>query len=259
MTQSIADSRSPKCILRIAIQLFEVFYKQQVISTDPQSRRYPKNQLISLHIHKGTVVNSTSTDTLGGRIGSELKRSGISMRELARRIDIAQPSISKWCSNQAVPRVIYLERWPRSSAFPPTGLTYRASTPPAVTKSSIRPRPESSETIGLSLTADSAKRTFGTEANKLSLFTQESDDMAPTIRSGSLVVINHTINKVIGSGVYLVQVGETKELRRIQPLVDGTLDIRIDNPKRFANEIATDDKIVILGKVLSTVSVKHIR
>lgn len=123
----------------------------------------------------------------------------------------------------------------------------------------IRPRPESSETIGLSLTADSAKRTFGTEANKLSLFTQESDDMAPTIRSGSLVVINHTINKVIGSGVYLVQVGETKELRRIQPLVDGTLDIRIDNPKRFANEIATDDKIVILGKVLSTVSVKHIR
>ena len=55
--------------------------------------------------------------------------------------------------------------------------------------------------------------------------------MAPTIRSGSLVVINHTINKVIGSGVYLVQVGETKELRRIQPLVDGTLDIRIDNPK----------------------------
>ena len=113
--------------------------------------------------------------------------------------------------------------------------------------------------ISLSLTADSAKRTFGTEANKLSLFTQESDDMAPTIRSGSLVVINHTINKVIGSGVYLVQVGETKELRRIQPLVDGTLDIRIDNPKRFANEIATDDKIVILGKVLSTVSVKHIR
>ena len=188
-------------------------------------------------------MNSTSTDTLGGRIGSELKRSGISMRELARRIDIAQPSISKWCSNQAVSA-----HW----------LTYgeHASGRDEVV---IRPRPESSETIGLSLTADSAKRTFGTEANKLSLFTQESDDMAPTIRSGSLVVINHTINKVIGSGVYLVQVGETKELRRIQPLVDGTLDIRIDNPKRFANEIATDDKIVILGKVLSTVSVKHIR
>ena len=194
-------------------------------------------------------MNSTSTDTLGGRIGSELKRSGISMRELARRIDIAQPSISKWCSNQAVPRVIGVSaHW----------LTYgeHASGRDEVV---IRPRPESSETIGLSLTADSAKRTFGTEANKLSLFTQESDDMAPTIRSGSLVVINHTINKVIGSGVYLVQVGETKELRRIQPLVDGTLDIRIDNPKRFANEIATDDKIVILGKVLSTVSVKHIR
>ena len=198
-------------------------------------------------------MNSTSTDTLGGRIGSELKRSGISMRELARRIDIAQPSISKWCSNQAVPRVIYLERMAKVFGVSAHWLTYGRD------EVVIRPRPESSETIGLSLTADSAKRTFGTEANKLSLFTQESDDMAPTIRSGSLVVINHTINKVIGSGVYLVQVGETKELRRIQPLVDGTLDIRIDNPKRFANEIATDDKIVILGKVLSTVSVKHIR
>ena len=179
-------------------------------------------------------MNSTSTDTLGGRIGSELKRSGISMRELARRIDIAQPSISKWCSNQAVPRVIYLERMAKVFGVSAHWLTYgeHASGRDEVV---IRPRPESSETIGLSLTADSAKRTFGTEANKLS------------------------INKVIGSGVYLVQVGETKELRRIQPLVDGTLDIRIDNPKRFANEIATDDKIVILGKVLSTVSVKHIR
>lgn len=186
-------------------------------------------------------MNSTSTDTLGGRIGSELKRSGISMRELARRIDIAQPSISKWCSNQAVPRVIYLERMAKVFGVSAHWLTYgeHASGRDEVV---IRPRPESSETIGLSLTADSAKRTFGTEANKLSLFTQESDDMAPTIRSGSLVVINHTINKVIGSGVYLVQVGETKELRRIQPLVDGTLDIRIDNPKRFANEIATDDQ-----------------
>ena len=165
-------------------------------------------------------MNSTSADTLGGRIGSELKRSGISMRELARRIDIAQPSISKWCSNQAVPRVIYLERMAKVFGVSAHWLTYgeHASGRDEVV---IRPRPESSETIGLSLTADSAKRTFGTEANKLSLL--------------------------------------TKELRRIQPLVDGTLDIRIDNPKRFANEIATDDKIVILGKVLSTVSVKHIR
>ncbi len=203
-------------------------------------------------------MNPTQTDTLGARIASELKRSGISMRELARRIDIAQPSISKWCSNQAVPRVIYLERMAKVFGVSAHWLTYgeHASGRDEVV---IRPRPESSETIGLSLTAESAKRTFGTEANKLSLFTQESDDMAPTIRGGSLVVVNHTINKVVGSGIYLVQVGETKELRRIQPLVDGTYDIRIDNPKRNANEIASDDKLVVLGKALSTVTLKQVR
>ena len=203
-------------------------------------------------------MNPTQTDTLGARIASELKRSGISMRELARRIDIAQPSISKWCSNQAVPRVIYLERMAKVFGVSAHWLTYgeHASGRDEVV---IRPRPKSSETIGLSLTAESAKRTFGTEANKLSLFTQESDDMAPTIRGGSLVVVNHTINKVVGSGIYLVQVGETKELRRIQPLVDGTYDIRIDNPKRNANEIASDDKLVVLGKVLSTVTLKQVR
>lgn len=203
-------------------------------------------------------MNPTQTDTLGARIASELKRSGISMRELARRIDIAQPSISKWCSNQAVPRVIYLERMAKVFGVSAHWLTYgeHASGRDEVV---IRSRPESSETIGLSLTAESAKRTFGTEANKLSLFTQESDDMAPTIRGGSLVVVNHTINKVVGSGIYLVQVGETKELRRIQPLVDGTYDIRIDNPKRNANEIASDDKLVVLGKVLSTVTLKQVR
>lgn len=203
-------------------------------------------------------MNPTQTDTLGARIASELKRSGISMRELARRIDIAQPSISKWCSNQAVPRVIYLERMAKVFGVSAHWLTYgeHASGRDEVV---IRPRPESSETIGLSLTAESAKRTFGTEANKLSLFTQESDDMAPTIRGGSLVVVNHTINKVVGSGIYLVQVGETKELRRIQPLVDGIYDIRIDNPKRNANEIASDDKLVVLGKVLSTVTLKQVR
>ena len=203
-------------------------------------------------------MNPTQTDTLGARIASELKRSGISMRELARRIDIAQPSISKWCSNQAVPRVIYLERMAKVFGVSAHWLTYgeHASGRDEVV---IRPRPESSETIGLSLTAESAKRTFGTEANKLSLFTQESDDMAPTIRGGSLVVVNHTINKVVGSGIYLVQVGETKELRRIQPLVYGNYDIRIDNPKRNANEIASDDKLVVLGKVLSTVTLKQVR
>lgn len=203
-------------------------------------------------------MNPTQTDTLGARIASELKRSGISMRELARRIDIAQPSISKWCSNQAVPRVIYLERMAKVFGVSAHWLTYgeHASGRDEVV---IRSRPESSETIGLSLTAESAKRTFGTEANKLSLFTQESDDMAPTIRGGSLVVVDHTINEVVGSGIYLVQVGETKELRRIQPLVDGTYDIRIDNPKRNANEIASDDKLVVLGKVLSTVTLKQVR
>lgn len=203
-------------------------------------------------------MNPTQTDTLGARIASELKRSGISMRELARRIDIAQPSISKWCSNQAVPRVIYLERMAKVFGVSAHWLTYgeHASGRDEVV---IRPRPESSETIGLSLTAESAKRTFGTEANKLSLFTQESDDMAPTIRGGSLVVINHTIDKVAGSGIYLVQVGDTKELRRIQPLVDGTYDIHIDNPKRNANEVTSDDKLVVLGKVLSTVTLKHVR
>ena len=125
-------------------------------------------------------MNSTSTDTLGGRIGSDLKRSGISMRELARRIDIAQPSISKWCSNQAVPRVIYLERMAKVFGVSAHWLTYgeHASGRDEVV---IRPRPESSETIGLSLTADSAKRTFGTEANKLSLFTAAS--WSSTIRS----------------------------------------------------------------------------
>lgn len=203
-------------------------------------------------------MNPTQTDTLGARIASELKRSGISMRELARRIDIAQPSISKWCSNQAVPRVIYLERMAKVFGVSAHWLTYgeHASGRDEVV---IRPRPESTETIGLSLTAESAKRTFGTEANKLSLFTQESDDMAPTIRGGSLVVVNHTINNVVGSGIYLVQVGDTKELRRIQPLVDGTYDIRIDNPKRNANEVTSDDKLVVLGKVLSTVTLKHVR
>ncbi len=203
-------------------------------------------------------MNPASTDTLGGRIASELKRSGISMRELARRIDIAQPSISKWCSNQAVPRVVYLERMANVFGVSAHWLTYgeHASGRDEVV---IRPRPESAETIGLSLTAESARHTFGTEPNRLSLFLQENDDMAPTIRGGSLVVINHTINKVIGSGIYLVQVGEAKELRRIQPLVDGTLDIRIDNPKRFANEIGTEGKIVVLGKALSTVTLKHVR
>ena len=79
-------------------------------------------------------MNSTSTDTLGGRIGSELKRSGISMRELARRIDIAQPSISKWCSNQAVPRVIYLDS--RLPLFP-TGspVNFRPHTPKVCNRS----------------------------------------------------------------------------------------------------------------------------
>lgn len=180
------------------------------------------------------------------------------MRELARRIDIAQPSISKWCSNQAIPRVIYLERMAEVFGVSAHWLTYgeHASGRDEVV---IRPKPESEEAFGLSLTASSAKATFGTDPEHLMLFTQPNDDMAPTIKGGSVVVVDSTINRVTGSGVYLVKVGDVRELRRIQPLVDGTLDIRIDNVKRFASEIAVEDGIVVYGKVLASLTLKTIR
>lgn len=203
-------------------------------------------------------MNPVSADSLGGRIASELKRSGLSMRELARRIDIAQPSISKWCANQAIPRVIYLERMAEVFGVSAHWLTYgeHASGRDEIV---IRPKPERNDAFGLSLTADSAKATFNADPNDLMLFTQETDDMSPTIKGGNVVVIDQSVTSVVGSGIYLIQVGAARELRRIQPMVDGSLDIRIDNLKRSATEPAEADKLTVYGKVIATLALKIIR
>lgn len=203
-------------------------------------------------------MNPISADTLGGRIATELKRSGLSMRELARRIDIAQPSISKWCANQAIPRVIYLERMAEVFGVSAHWLTYgeHASGRDEVV---IRPRPETDDTFGLSLTVNSAKAMFNADPENLILYTQPSDDMSPTIKGGNVVVIDRSITSIKGSGVYLIQVGEERELRRVQPLVDGTYDIRVDNVKRYASEPAEGDKLVVYGKVLASLTMKIIR
>ena len=74
-----------------------------------------------------------------------------------------------------------------------------------------------------------------------------------------MVVIDRSITSIKGSGVYLIQVGEERELRRVQPLVDGTYDIRVDNVKRYASEPAEGEKLVVYGKVLASLTMKIIR
>lgn len=83
--------------------------------------------------------------------------------------------------------------------------------------------------------------------------------MSPTIKGGNVVVIDQSVTSVVGSGIYLIQVGAARELRRIQPMVDGSLDIRIDNLKRSATEPAEADKLTVYGKVIATLALKIIR
>ena len=70
---------------------------------------------------------------------------------------------------------------------------------------------------------------IGVPARNLSVIEARGDSMEPTIRDGSLVLINHQVEQIENDGIYAFSIDDTLYIKRIQKLPDGRLRVKSDN------------------------------
>ena len=56
------------------------------------------------------------------------------------------------------------------------------------------------------------------------------DSMEPTIRDGDLLLVDRSITRIVDNGIYVLTLGGMILLKRLQPLRDGSVMLKSDNP-----------------------------
>jgi len=98
---------------------------------------------------------------------------------------------------------------------------------------------------------DWLQRHIGVPARHLSVIVARGDSMEPTIRDGSLVLVNHLVERIENDGIYAFSIDDTLYIKRIQKLPDGRLQVKSDND--FYDDLyienPPDDNFRIIGQI----------
>ena len=89
----------------------------------------------------------------------------------------------------------------------------------------------------------------------LSVVTLDYDTMAPTLRRGSMVIVDRSIRRYVSEGLYLMHNGFGEQVFRVHPDFKGGLDLRSDNPVWTTWRNFRPDDLDFRGKVVATVKV----
>ncbi len=82
----------------------------------------------------------------------------------------------------------------------------------------------------------------------------EGDSMYPTMRSGSVALVNHNRRKVTSKRVYAFREGEDLYVKRLEMVETGILLVTSDNPDHPSRVIRNHDleAVSIIGEVVWT-------
>jgi len=74
------------------------------------------------------------------------------------------------------------------------------------------------------------RRAVGARPSDLCLITAIGDSMEPTIRSGDLLLIDRSIDRILDDAIYVIVRAEVLVVKRIQRFFRGAVTIKSDNP-----------------------------
>jgi len=89
----------------------------------------------------------------------------------------------------------------------------------------------------------------------LSVVTLDYDTMAPTLRRGSMVIVDRSIRRYVSEGLYLMHNGFGEQVFRVHPDFKGGLDLRSDNPVYTTWRNFKPSELDFRGKVVATIDV----
>lgn len=202
------------------------------------------------------------------RISALVKSSGLSMRELARRIGVSNVSLSQWASGVNKPGDKGLEAFCEYFEVTPAFILYGDGDAPIGqtialgddTYSIPLPRVDASCGAGCVFDASAALVRFvrvsgqflqtycpGASPGSLQIITVIGDSMEPTISSGDAVVIDRSNTTIAGDGLYAVRLGDSIYVKRVQIVPSGVL-LLSDNHLYKPIEVKSGEPLFIIGK-----------
>jgi len=114
------------------------------------------------------------------------------------------------------------------------------------------PAPARPDTEYIAFRQDWVRAVLGIDPADLILETAVGESMLPTIRDGDVLLVDTTDRKVTSFGVYVLEIGGERLVKRVQRKLDGTLVLISDNetyqPDQVSGEMLRD--VTVVGRVV---------
>jgi len=72
-------------------------------------------------------------------------------------------------------------------------------------------------------------RELGANSSRVEFIKARGDSMEPTIKDGSIVLVDRSQKEIVGDAIYVLSIGENVLIKRVQRQIDGTLTLISDN------------------------------
>lgn len=94
-------------------------------------------------------------------------------------------------------------------------------------------------------------RRLGIAPSKVELIMAEGDSMADTIKDGDLLLVDRSVERVRGDGIYVLITADLVQVKRVQILFDGSWRIISDNPLYAPGHIPVGevDGVRVVGRI----------
>jgi phage repressor protein C with HTH and peptisase S24 domain len=104
----------------------------------------------------------------------------------------------------------------------------------------------------MALRDDWIRTTFGIEPDRLLLETARGESMLPRIHDGDLLLVDTTEDHFRSFGVYVIEIGGERLVKRVQRKVDGSLTLISDNSAYEADHVPAAEAagVTVIGRVL---------
>lgn len=182
---------------------------------------------------------------------------GLTLREVAKRLDTTAATISRWEREPQRVTVPVLKNLARVLDVDVTAFLNDVRHP-------HRPQENSGQVVMVKrldvlnntgeenpFDAGYISRLTRTPASQLAILNVASDAMTPLISMGDQALIDLTITQPDIPGIYAIKLGEIAHLRRIHLLVaSGKVRVSVDNPAYGGPEDVEPDSIDICGRVI---------
>ncbi|MDO5532677.1 LexA family transcriptional regulator [Sutterella sp.] len=206
------------------------------------------------------------------RLSILLKNSGMSMRELARRVGVAHPSITKWIKGESWPSHENMEKLADCLGVTSAYLRYgdeglmQARDSIVMNDGSIVSipvmdcdTPGSARVLLIRVTRDwlLVNGILPESWESLRILIAPDDSMEPGVLKGAPVLVDTSVKVALDDGFYAVAYSQRVVIKRVQMQPDGSLRLLSDNP-HYPPVVRADGLPLVLGKCLISLNINKL-